>query len=92
MEVKDNLLGEGLRVSKEIGFKDREEFIEEALNTYLAARKDKRIDLAIALYNKEKISIGKACEISGLNIMEFKKELKKRGIKRKTSGFGKGKT
>lgn len=70
-----------------IGFKDKEEFIKEAVNTYLAANKEKRIELAVSLYRKEKISLGRAVEIADIDYETFKKELAERGVKRKTTGF-----
>lgn len=81
---EDNLLIDELEEVKKIGFKTKEEFIAESVRTYLAARKDLRIALAVNLYKDEKVSLGKAMELSGLNIEEFKEELRKKGIKRKT--------
>lgn len=81
---EDRLLTEELEEVKKLGFKSSEEFITESIRTYLAARKDLRVALAVNLYKDEKISLGKAMEISGLNIEELKEELKKRGIKRIT--------
>ena len=80
---KSSLLEKELEVVSGIGFKNREEFLEEAVNTYLAARKDVRISMAAALYNEGKVSIGKAVEISSLSIEGFKAYLKKAGIERK---------
>jgi|GEM_PF-6438537 len=81
---KDRLLIEELEEVKKLGFKSKEEFIAESIRTYLAARKDLRVALAVNLYKDEKISVGKAMELSGLNIEELKEELEKRGIKRIT--------
>ena len=86
---KENLLEKELSAATELGFKNREEFVEEAVRTYLAARKDVRILLAATLYKEEKISLGKAIEMSGVNIEEFKDYLKEKGIGRKTSGAAK---
>ena len=41
-----------------------------------------RLVLAIELYLEEKISIGKAANLSGLKFDEFESEIKKRGIKK----------
>ncbi len=81
---KDRLLDEELEEVKKLGFKSKEEFIAESVRTYLAARKDLRIALAVNLYKNEKISLGKAMEISNLNIEELKGELKKKGVGRLT--------
>jgi len=43
--------------------------------------KDKRIDISLSLYEKNKISLGKASTISGLNQEEFIHLLKSRGIR-----------
>ena len=41
---------------------------------------DLRLEVAIVLYKREKISAGKACEWLGLNLVEFRQELGKRGL------------
>lgn len=63
-------------------YKDEEEFIEEAINSLLAIRKDLRIDIACELYKRGEISLGKACEIVNIDIEEMKEILKKRNIRR----------
>jgi len=40
-----------------------------------------RVKIAISLLRKEKISFGKAVEISGLSVSEFEEELKKNNVK-----------
>ncbi len=57
------------------------------MNTYLAANKEKRIELAISLYRKGKISLGRAVEIADMDYESFKKMLAERGIERNTSGI-----
>lgn len=81
---KDKLLADKLEEVEKLGFKSKEEFIAESIRTYLAARKDLRVALAVNLYKDEKISLGKAMEISNLDIEELKEELKKIGVKRIT--------
>ncbi|MFB6295161.1 MAG: UPF0175 family protein [Candidatus Nanohaloarchaea archaeon] len=61
-------------------FRDREEFLSEAVDTYLAARKDTRIDIAAELYEEGKVSVGRACEIADIGREAFKRELRGRGI------------
>ncbi|MDY6788612.1 MAG: UPF0175 family protein [Candidatus Nanohaloarchaea archaeon] len=80
-----------LEEAKKIGFKSKEDFVKSAIETYLASRDDKRLELAIALYEDGKISIGKAVEIAGINIEDFKAELDNRGVKRPTLDAEKGK-
>ena len=62
----------------------KDEFIENAIETLLSARKDVKADIACELYKKGDISIGKAAEMLGKNIEEMKLELHGRGIKRRT--------
>ena len=61
------------------------EFVAEALRTLLAARPDVRIAVAVKLYERGDIAIGKACEISGLDIESMKEELHRRGVRRPTA-------
>ena len=39
-----------------------------------------KLEIAIVLYKREKISAGKASEWLGINLIEFRRELGKRGI------------
>lgn len=41
---------------------------------------DLKLEVAIILYKREKISAGKACEWLGLNLIEFRRELSNRGL------------
>jgi predicted HTH domain antitoxin len=71
--------------SVETGFyASKDEFIEDAIETLLSARKDVKADIVCELYKKGDISIGKASEMLGKNIEEMKLELHGRGIKRIT--------
>lgn len=81
--ISEDLVKKELKVIQSTGFyRDEEEFIKEAINTLLAARKDLRVSVACELYKRDEISLGKACEIASLNIEEMKEVLYKRGIKR----------
>jgi len=69
----------------ETGYYDSvSEFLRDAMRTILAARKDLRIAIACVLYKEEKISLGKAVEIAGVNYEEMKKILSERGIRRRS--------
>lgn len=82
--LEDALLAEKAKAIVAMGFfDDINDFIKESVNTFLAARKDVRMAVACELYKEGKISIGKASEVADLNIEEIKKELNKRGVKRK---------
>jgi predicted HTH domain antitoxin len=41
---------------------------------------DLKLEIAILLFQKEKISSGKAAEIAGISVLEFWKELSKKNI------------
>ncbi|PSB34427.1 UPF0175 family protein [Stenomitos frigidus] len=41
---------------------------------------DLKLEVAVLLYKREKISAGKACEWLGLNLVEFRRELGNRGL------------
>lgn len=79
-------LEEELVVVTEAGlYQSREEFLTDAVNTFLAARPDLRKEIAFRLYEKGVFSIGRATEWSGLSIETFKESLYHRGIPRPIS-------
>ena len=85
-DISEDLVKKELEVISKTGlYRDEEEFIKEAINTLLAARKDLRVSIACELYKREEISLGKACEIAFLNIEEMKEVLYKKGIRRKVN-------
>jgi len=59
---------------------------EEALLLYLNANPALKLDGAIALWRKGRISLAKAAEIVGLTVPEFKDVVAARGIVRVTEG------
>ncbi|PSH01576.1 MAG: hypothetical protein BRC27_01700, partial [Nanohaloarchaea archaeon SW_10_44_10] len=59
---------------------DKDEFVRDAINTLLAANKELRLELAVELYEEEKISLGRAAEIADLNYEDMKEEFSSRGI------------
>lgn len=83
--LSDDLIEKELRVITSTGFyKSGDEFLRDAVNMLLAARKDVRIAVACELYKRGEISFGKACEIALVDIEEMKEILHKRGIYRKS--------
>jgi predicted HTH domain antitoxin len=73
-----------LDVIHELGlYKDKKDFILDAINTMLSANRNLRIAIACKLYEKEEISLGKAAEIVSTSIEEMKKILSDHGIKPK---------
>lgn len=41
---------------------------------------DLRVDIAVYFYEKQRLSIGKARKLAGLNLIQFQKELSKRNV------------
>lgn len=85
-DISEDLMKKELKVISKTGlYRDEEEFVKEAINTLLAARKDLRVAISCELYKKGEISFGKACEIASLNIEEMKEVLYKKGIRRRVN-------
>ena len=87
VKISDSISAELEVILKISSYSNTSEFVEDAINTLLFARKDLRIDLACELYKNGKISLMKACEIAKLNVEEMKKSLYDKGIKRHTLSF-----
>ncbi|MCK4736799.1 MAG: UPF0175 family protein [Methanophagales archaeon] len=62
-------------------YRDISEFLEDAVKALMDARRDLRVAIACALYEKGKISLGRAMEIVGVDIERMKEILLERGIK-----------
>ena|SRR3990170_6721796 len=62
---------------------------EEALRLYLNTNPALKLDGAVALWRKGRISLAKAAEVTGLTVPELKEVLAARGIIRETEGKGK---
>ncbi|MCZ7625381.1 MAG: hypothetical protein C3F12_06400 [Candidatus Methylomirabilota bacterium] len=60
--------------------------VEEALLLYLNTNPTLKLDGAIALWRKGRLSLAKAAEVVGLTVPEFKDVLAARGIVRETEG------
>ncbi|MEW6295491.1 MAG: UPF0175 family protein [Candidatus Diapherotrites archaeon] len=67
-------------------YSSKSEVIKDAFRNLLRMHPELRTVIAVELFKNKKISIGRASEIAGLNIAEFKQKLKDRGIKRLTKG------
>ena len=81
----------GTLIDKEISvipstglYKSGDDFIRDAINTLLAARKDVRVAIASELYKRGEISFGKAVEIASVDLEEMKEILHKKGIVRES--------
>jgi predicted HTH domain antitoxin len=80
------IVKEGLEVLIPKYFKGKNEFMEEAFRAILRSNPGLRVNVAIDLYLKEKISLAKAAELAGFTTIEFKDVLAERGIKRVIKG------
>lgn len=61
-------------------FDNRSELIREAMREFLEKLKQNGMNIAIDLYRKEKVSLGKAAEIAGIGYEKMKEILIERGI------------
>jgi len=59
---------------------DETELYEEAIRTLFEVRTDLKMIAAIELYKEGEVSLGKASEIAGTNIVQFKNILAQKGI------------
>jgi len=57
-----------------------DDFIKDAIRSLFEYKPIMKIDAAIELYKESKVSLGKAAEIAGMNIIQFKEVLGNRGI------------
>jgi len=62
-------------------YRDISEFLTDAVKTLMDARRDLRAAIACTLYEKDKISLGRAMEIAGVDIERMKEILVEQGIK-----------
>ncbi len=84
--MESYIVKEGLEVLIPKYFKGKKEFMEEAFRTILRSNPGLKVNVAIDLYIKEKISLAKAAELAGVTTIEFKDILMERGIKRVIKG------
>jgi len=68
-----------LDVIDKLGYR-KEEVMRDAIMLLLAVNRELREKVAVELYREGKISLGKACEISGLSYEEMKSLLLKSGV------------
>jgi predicted HTH domain antitoxin len=57
------------------------EVINDALKILFASKPNLKLAAAIEMYKKEEVTLGRAAEIAGMGLIEFKEALKDRGIK-----------
>ena len=78
-----DLLRAQLRAAQEAGYyASEEELVADAVRTLLAARPDVRLAAACRLYERNAVSIDKAAELAGLDVVSMKRALHDRHITR----------
>jgi predicted HTH domain antitoxin len=76
-------LQEQITAAQEAGlYASEAELIADAVRTLLAARPDMRLVTACRLYEQGTLSLGKAAELSGIDVERLKHALAERGISR----------
>jgi predicted HTH domain antitoxin len=76
-------LQEQIAAAQEAGlYASEAELIADAVRTLLAARPDVRLVTACRLYERGTLSLGKAAELSGLDVEGLKHALAEQGISR----------
>lgn len=77
------LLREQVVAAQETGFYASEaELVADAVRTLLAARPDMRLAAACRLYARGTVSLGKAAEMAGLDLVSMKRALHERNVVR----------
>jgi predicted HTH domain antitoxin len=61
-------------------FKDRSDVLREAINTFFAVKPKMRLEAAIQLYKDNRVTLGRAAEIAGIDRWQIKDVLVDRGI------------
>lgn len=62
-------------------FKNKNDALREAINTFFSVKPAMRLEAAIELYKGNKVTLGKAAEIAGTDLWSFKEIVADRGIK-----------
>jgi predicted HTH domain antitoxin len=77
------LLQEQMIAAREVGlYASEADLVADAIGTLMAARPDVRLATACRLYERGTVSLGKAAELAGLDLVSFKRALDERGITR----------
>jgi len=61
-------------------FKDRSDVLREAINTFFAVKPKMRLEAAIQLFKDNRVTLGRAAEIAGIDRWQIKDVLVDRGI------------
>ena len=63
-------------------YSSKSDVVKDALRTLLETKSNLRVAASVEMYKRGRISIGKAAELAGMSVIEFKEVLIDRGIKR----------
>ena len=63
-------------------YKDREALLNDAMRSLLRSKPGLRVQLAIELYRRGKVSLSRAAEIGGVDIENFKEHLQEAAVSR----------
>ena len=63
-------------------YPDESELYGEAIRTLFEVKSDLKTIAAVELYKEEEISLEKAAEIAGVNVVQFKEILSQKGVTR----------
>lgn len=63
-------------------FASKSDVVRTALRVLLERNPEYRIDVAVELFRRNKVSLGRGAEIARMNREEFKEVLEERGIKK----------
>ena len=61
-------------------FRSREEVLAEAVNVFFAVRPAMQLEAAIELFKEGEVSLSRAAEMVGADVMTFRKVLVDRGV------------
>jgi predicted HTH domain antitoxin len=64
-------------------YSSKSDVVKDALRTLFETKSNLKIAASVEMYKDGKVSIGKAAELAGMSLIEFKEVLADRGIKRK---------
>lgn len=84
--MEASLLEDIIEALTEEGDVDPHEVRAEALRLYLNTHPALKLDGAVALWRKNRVSLAKAAEIAGITVPDLKEVLAVRGIIRDTEG------
>lgn len=83
MEILPKILEEQVKALVKSGYySNKGEVMKFALRNLFQTREDLRMMASIKLYEGGKVSLGKAAELAGMNVIEFKEALEEKGIVR----------